>query len=163
MEPILVQTIIVPRPRSVRDPNRPVSSLLLAQVKHLREAEKSLPSKYQSGIFSYAVQTEGEAARYVRAVTEAIHAALDDAAAQRVRKAPKRKRVIEIAAVADEAEDAIQFQGEKEKRQELGCRRQSCVGLWLCSVWRRERRSRKIRKIRRRACCMPNCGARASV
>jgi hypothetical protein len=97
MEPILV-----PRPKSVRDPKRPVSSLLLAQVKHLREAEKELPGKYQSGIFSHAIQTESEAARYVQAVTQAIHAAHDDAAAQRVRKAPKRKRVIEIAAVADE-------------------------------------------------------------
>jgi hypothetical protein len=103
MEPVIVQPIIVPRPKSVRDPNRPASSLLLAQVKHLREAETSLPAKYQSGIFSHAVQTEGEAARYVRAVTEGIHAAHDDAAAQRMRRVPKRKRVIEIAAVADEA------------------------------------------------------------
>jgi hypothetical protein len=105
MEPI----IIVPRPRGVRNPNRPAGSLLLAQVKHLREAEKSLPPHYRSlifshsGIFSHAIETEGEAARYVRAVTEAIHAAHDDAAAERFKIAPKRKRVIEIAAVADEA------------------------------------------------------------
>ena len=98
-----------PKPRSARDPNRPAGSLLLAQVKHLREAEKSLPPHYrsrifsQSGIFSHAVQTEGEAARYVRAVTEAIHAAHDEAAAARVQKVPRRKGVIEIAAVADEA------------------------------------------------------------
>jgi hypothetical protein len=98
-----MEPIIVPRPKSVRDPNRAASTLLLAQVKHLREAEKSLPSKYQSEIFSHAIQTEGEAAGYVRAVTEAIHAAHDDAAAERVRSARKRKDVIEIAAVADEA------------------------------------------------------------
>jgi hypothetical protein len=95
--------IIVPRPKSVRDPDRPVSSLLLAQVKHLREAEKSLPPDYHSRIFSHAIQTEGEAARYVRAVTEAIHRAHDGAAAERVRRAQKRKEVTEIAAVADEA------------------------------------------------------------
>jgi hypothetical protein len=112
-----MEPIIVPRPKSVRDPNRPVSSLLLAQVKHLREAEKSLPAKYQSGIFSYAVQTEGEAARYVGAVTEAIHAAHDDAAAQRVRKAPKRKRVIEIAAVADEAAEQRTLSSSKGKKK----------------------------------------------
>jgi len=112
MEPILV-----PRPKSVRDPNRPVSSLLLAQVKHLREAEKELPGKYQSGIFSHAVQTEGEAARYVRAVTEAIHAAHDDAAAQRVRKVPKRKRVIDIAAVADEAAEQRARSRSKGKKK----------------------------------------------
>jgi hypothetical protein len=95
--------IDVPRPKGVRNPDRAVSSLLLAQVKHLREAEKDLPPRYHSGIFSHAIQTEGEAARYVSAVTEAIHAAHDDAAAERVRRARKRKDVIEIAAVADEA------------------------------------------------------------
>jgi hypothetical protein len=95
--------IIVPRPKGVRDPKRAVSSLLLAQVKHLREAEKNLPPRYHSGIFSHAIQTEGEAARYIRAVTEAIHAAHDDAAAERVRRARKPKEVITIAAVADEA------------------------------------------------------------
>jgi len=95
--------VYFPEPNSKRDPARPVGSLLLAQVKHLREAEKSLPPRYHSGIFSHTIQTEGEAARYVRAVTEAIHSAHDDAAAQRMKKVTKRKRVIEIAAVADEA------------------------------------------------------------
>ncbi len=95
--------VYFPQPKGVRDPDRPAGSLLLAQVKHLQTAEMSLPARYHSGIFSQAIQTEGEAADYVRAVTEAIHAAHDDAAAARVRKAPKRKRVIEIAAVADEA------------------------------------------------------------
>jgi hypothetical protein len=93
------------RPKGVRNPERAAGSLLLAQVKHLREAEKNLPARYQSGIFSHAIQTEGEAARYVRAVTEAIHAAHDNAEAERVMRTrtQKRKRVIEIAAVADEA------------------------------------------------------------
>jgi hypothetical protein len=94
--------VYFPRPNSKRDPNRAAGSLLLAQVKHLREAEKGLPPQYHSGIFSHAIQTEGEAARYVRAVTEAIHAAHDDAAAARVRTVPRRKRGLEIAAVADE-------------------------------------------------------------
>ena len=98
-----MEVIDVPRPRSVRDPNRPASSLLMAQVKHLREAEKTLPQRYHSEIFSHDIQTEGEAAAYVRAVTEAIHQAHDDAMAKREKKAPKRKRVIEIAAAADEA------------------------------------------------------------
>jgi len=96
--------IIVPRAKSVRDPERPASGLLLAQVKHMREAEKSLPPRYHSGIFSHAIQTEGDAAEYVRAVTEAIHRAHDEAPAERARRrAKKRKGVIEIAAVADEA------------------------------------------------------------
>jgi hypothetical protein len=107
--------VYFPQPKGVRDPNRPVGSLLLAQVKHLREAEKSLPPRYHSGIFSHAIQTEGEAARYVRAVTEAIHAAHDDTAAERVRRTRKGKRVIEIAAVADEAAERRRRNRPKKK------------------------------------------------
>jgi hypothetical protein len=111
MEPILV-----PRPKSIRDPNRPASSLLLAQVNHLHEAEKGLPPQYHSGIFYQAIKTEGEAARYVRAVTEAIRAAHDDAAAERARLVPKRKRVIEIAAVADEAAERMRRTSPRAKK-----------------------------------------------
>lgn len=92
-----------PRPKGVRNPNRDASSLLLAQVDHLHEAEKSLPPGYHSGIFHKTIRTEGQAARYIRAVTEAIHRAHDDAARELARPVPKRKRVIEIAAVADES------------------------------------------------------------
>jgi hypothetical protein len=95
-------------PKSKVDQNRPANALLLAQVQHLREAEKSLPPKYHSGIFSHAIQTEGEVARYVQSVTEAIHQAHADAAAERVRRALKPKEVIEIAAVADEAAERKQ-------------------------------------------------------
>jgi len=112
-----MDVIDVPRPKSVRDPNRPASSLLLAQVKHLREAEKSLPPRYHSGIFSHAIQTEGEAARYVSAVTEAIHAAHDDAVAERARRARKPKRGIEIAAVADEAAERKAKNRSKSKKK----------------------------------------------
>jgi hypothetical protein len=77
-----------------------MSSLLRTQVDHLREAESKLPVRYRSDIYVRALKTEGEAARYIRDVTEAIHAAHADA--ERARRAPKRKRVIEIAAVADE-------------------------------------------------------------
>jgi hypothetical protein len=79
-----------------------MGSLLKAQVEHLREAESKLPLRYRHEIDTYikAIKTEGEAAAYIRTVTEAIHDA--HANAERVRRAPKRKRVIEIAAVADE-------------------------------------------------------------
>jgi hypothetical protein len=107
--------VYFPQPKGVRDPNRSVGSLLLAQVKHLREAEKSLPPRYHSGIFSHAIQTEGEAARYVRAVTEAIHAAHDDAAAERVRRAKKRRDVIEIAAQVDEEAERRRRNRPKKK------------------------------------------------
>jgi hypothetical protein len=116
--------IIVPRPKGVRNPDRAVSSLLLAQVKHLREAEKNLPPRYHSGIFSHAIQTEGEAARYIRAVTEAIHAAHDDAAAERVRRARKPKEVITIAAVADEAAERRARNKSRSKKKSSPGRRE---------------------------------------
>jgi hypothetical protein len=94
--------IHVPKPpKSAYNPERPAGSLLMSQVEHLREAESKLPLKYRSEIYVRAIRTEGEAARYIREVTEAIHEAHDDAARARARRAPKRK-VISIAAVADE-------------------------------------------------------------
>jgi hypothetical protein len=93
--------IKVPRPpQSAYDTSRPVSSLLKMQVEHLFEAEKRLPSRYRSEIYINAIKTEAEAANYIRAVTEAIHEAHADA--ERVRRSPKPKRGLEIAAVADE-------------------------------------------------------------
>ena len=93
----------VPKPpKNAYDPGRPMGSLLKSQVEHLREAESKLPLRYRQEIETYikAVKTEGEAARYIRAVTEAIHHAHDDA--ERERRAPGRARGIEIAAAADE-------------------------------------------------------------
>lgn len=95
--------IHVPRPsKTAFNPDRPVSGLLKAQIEHLQTAERRLPARYRSEIYANAIQTEREAGDYIRAVTEAIHTAHADAAAQRSRSAPKRRRVIEIAAVADE-------------------------------------------------------------
>ncbi len=93
--------IPVPKPpKSAYDPDRPMSSLLQSQIEHLREAESKLPLRYRSERYIRAIKTEGEAARYIREVTEAIHHAHEDA--ERARHAPKRKPVLEIAAVADE-------------------------------------------------------------
>jgi hypothetical protein len=94
--------IRVPRPKDAYNPDRPMGSLLRSQVEHLREAESKLPLRYRHEIDTYlkAIKTEGEAAAYIRKVTEAIHDARADA--ERARRAPKRKRVIEIAAAADE-------------------------------------------------------------
>ena len=101
--------IHVPKPpKDAYNPDRPMGSLLKAQVEHLREAESKLPLRYRQEIDTYikAIKTEGEAATYIRKVTEAIHDAHADA--QRARRAGERKRaagrkrVIEIAAVADE-------------------------------------------------------------
>src|ERR1700722_7138732 len=94
--------ISVPKPAEAAfDPNRPVSALLKAQIEYLHVAERRLPPRYHTDIYINAVKTEGEAAEYIRAVTEAIHEAHAEAAARRTRPT-KRKGVIEIAAVADE-------------------------------------------------------------
>lgn len=95
--------IHVPKPpQSAMDADRPVNALLKAQIEHLYEAEKRLPSRYQSEIYVNAIKTEQQAANYIRAVTEAIQAAHADAAAQRAKAAPGRKRPLEIAAVAEQ-------------------------------------------------------------
>lgn len=118
-----MEPIPVPKPKGVRNPNRTASSLLLAQVHHLREAEKNLPLRYHSGIFHKSLITEGEVARYVRSVTEAIHTAHNDAAKDRAkaavkRKTPSRKPVVEIAAQADEAADRRKkAAGKKTKKK----------------------------------------------
>jgi hypothetical protein len=103
----LMALIRVPKPpKSAYDPNRPVSSLLKSQIDHLREAESKLPLRYRSEVY-------GEAAKYIREVTEAIHEAHEEA--QRRRRAPKRKRMIEIAAVADERAEREQERARKRR------------------------------------------------
>ena len=95
--------IHVPKPpRSALNAQRPVSSLLTTQIEHFYLAEKRLPLQYRTGIYTNAIRTEAEAARYIREVTDAIHRAHDDAARLRARKAPRRTSVIDIAAVADD-------------------------------------------------------------
>lgn len=107
--------IPVPKPpKSAYDPDRPMSSLLKSQIEHLREAEGKLPLRYRSEWYIKAIRTEGEAAKYIRDVTEAIHAAHEDA--ERARRAPQRKRVIEIAAVADERAEPARTRRPTKRR-----------------------------------------------
>jgi|ERR1700733_9808397 len=84
--------IHVPRPsKTAMNPDRPVSSLLLAQIAHLQHAERRLPLRYRSAIYTHAIRTEGEAGRYVRDVTEAIHQAHGDSAAERAKHGRREK------------------------------------------------------------------------
>jgi hypothetical protein len=95
--------IRVPRlPKNAFDPNRPVSALLKAQIEYLHDAERRLPLRYRSEVYINAIKTEGEAANYIREVTEAIHNAHAEATAARVKVPSQRKRMIERAAVAEE-------------------------------------------------------------
>jgi ArsR family metal-binding transcriptional regulator len=87
----------VPRPpKRAMNPDRPVSALLKTQIEHLHDAERRLPLHYRSEIYINAIKTEGEAASYISAVTQAIRNAHADAR----QRAPKRRRVVEIAAAA---------------------------------------------------------------
>src|SRR2546423_9939380 len=92
-----MEVIHVPRPsKEAMDPDRPANALLLAQVSHFQHAERQLPLRYRSDIYIHAIRTEGEAASYIREVTEAIHQAHADAAKWRAK--PTRKRGLEISA-----------------------------------------------------------------
>jgi hypothetical protein len=100
--------IPVPKPpKSAMNLNRPVSKLLSNQMEHLQRAEFRLPIKQQTNIYINAIKTEGEAADYIRRVTQAIHDAHGvepiGAAPGPVAVKPRRKsKGREIAAVADE-------------------------------------------------------------
>jgi hypothetical protein len=109
--------IHVPRPKNAWNPGRPVNALLKVQMEHLSAAERKLPTRFRSEIYVNAIKTEGEAAEYIRTVTEAIQAAHDEAAAKRAKPASKRKRVIEIAAVADERAERRQAKKAKAKKR----------------------------------------------
>lgn len=105
--------IPVPRPSpSAMNPDRPVNALLQVQIQHLREAERNLPLRYHTDIYANAIKTEGEAAEYIRAVTEAIHQAHADAATQRKKAAPRRKPGLEIAAAAERPARKLRSKGK---------------------------------------------------
>jgi hypothetical protein len=86
-----VSPIRIPRPKAIVDLNRPVNALLRSQVQHLQQAENRLPLRYRSDIYIHAIQSEGEAADYIREVTEAIQRAHKDAARRRSRKRKRGK------------------------------------------------------------------------
>lgn len=84
--------IPVPKPSAkAMNPGRPINCLLLAQVEHLQHAERRLPLRYRSEIYTHAIRTEGEAALYIREVTEAVHKAHSDMALGRAKRARKTK------------------------------------------------------------------------
>lgn len=86
--------IPVPKPSpKAMNPDRPANALLLAQVEHLQHAERRLPLRYRSEIYTHAIRTEGEAARYIREITEAIQSAHADAANERSKSKSNRDSV----------------------------------------------------------------------
>ena len=91
-----MRPIPIPRPKAAMNLDRPANALLLAQVHHLQHAERLLPLRYRSEIYIHAIKTEGEAAEYIREVTDAIHRAHADAEKKRA----KPKKGLQLAASA---------------------------------------------------------------
>lgn len=71
-----VPIIPVPKPgRAAYNPKRPLRSnaLVAAAVEHFAEADRKLPAELQTRVDPGSIKTEGDAADYIRKVTEAIH------------------------------------------------------------------------------------------
>jgi len=116
--------IHVPRPKpSAMNPDRPANALLQAQMEHLQHAERRLPLRYRSKTYTRAIKTEGEAAAYIRDITEAIHQAHQDAAADRARHA-RRKRGLEIAAAAAR----LPRKGTSTRKSRIGAKTRTAKG-----------------------------------
>ena len=95
--------IHVPRPnkKQAMNPGRAVSALLKMQIQHLHHAERNLPLRYRTDIYTHAIKTEGQAAQYIGQATAAIHKAHEQAAAKLSRGAVKSGRAARIAAAAE--------------------------------------------------------------
>src|SRR5947209_6698848 len=66
--------INVPKPpKRAFDKNRRLSTLLEWQIYHAQEAELSLPVGQTTDVYVNTIKTEGEAADYIRQVTEKVH------------------------------------------------------------------------------------------
>ena len=68
--------IRVPRPaKSAFNPKRLIArnALLVNQVNHLRALEMQLPPDKRTGVDFASIQTEGDASKYIRAMTQILH------------------------------------------------------------------------------------------
>ena len=64
----------VPQPEpGAYNHDRPISSLIQHQLKHLREAELKLPPDRQTNIDIATIQTERQASEYIQKVTAELH------------------------------------------------------------------------------------------
>ena len=116
--------IHVPRPPKISfNKDRPISALLKAQLQHFHLAHRNLPRRYQSEIYVNAIKTEGEAAEYIRQVTEGIQKGHAAAAAKRARLAARRKRVPAEAGGERRVRKAASASKEKKKGKASGRRK----------------------------------------
>jgi len=68
------KVVVVPKTaQGAFNPDRPISSLLQHQLKHLREVEQSLPADQETNIDIGTIETERQASDYIRKVTARLH------------------------------------------------------------------------------------------
>lgn len=82
---------VVPVPKTEKgayNHDRPISSLIGYQLKHLQEAEKSLPKRHQTNIDISTLETERQASDYIQKVTAKLH----PRGAERTRKTEKAQK-----------------------------------------------------------------------
>jgi hypothetical protein len=108
-------TIQVPKPpKEAMNPDRPVSSLLRAQILHLHEVEKNLPPGQRTKIYIHAIKTERQAAEYIRQVTSAVFKAHAGNIAGKPRRRAKKAAAEPPAAVSAGAETVSSDKGSAE-------------------------------------------------
>ena len=59
--------------KSAYDHDRPISTLIEHQLKHMREVERSLAEEEQTGIDIATIKTEHQASQYIHRVTAKLH------------------------------------------------------------------------------------------
>lgn len=102
--------INVPKPpKNAFNKNRKLSTLLAWQLEHVQEAEFRLPVGHTTDVYVNAIQTEGEAADYIRRVTEKVHE-LHGVPIGTAKKKARTRRGLTLAAAAKPA------RGKKSKR-----------------------------------------------
>jgi hypothetical protein len=68
-----MEPIHVPRPpKEAFNKDRPVSDLIRSQVEHFQHLESKLPASVREAIPQQRVTTEGDAARYIAAMTHVL-------------------------------------------------------------------------------------------
>ena len=79
--------------------DRPISSLIEYQMKHLREAEASLPKARQTNIDISTLKTELQASKYIQKITAILHPQGAEKLSK-VRTAKKAKKPIKVKRLA---------------------------------------------------------------
>jgi len=72
--------------------SRPISGLVLHQLRHLHAAEQSLPEKDQTGINITKIHTELEASKYIKKVMVKLHPQGKKTVSSKRRALPKAAR-----------------------------------------------------------------------